>query len=98
MAKSKTHPTIQKPVFDPEAALRFAEEGGGAPEKVPVKEKKTKGATASADVKSPSLGYSVLTMQIREELLAKARVEAARKGRTLEEYVEKLISKHVGKH
>ncbi len=98
MAKSKTHPNILKPVFDPEAALRFAEEGGGTTETAAVKEKKTKGAPAPEVVKPPHPGYSVLTMQIREELLAKARVEAARKGRTLEEYVEKLISKHVGKH
>jgi hypothetical protein len=98
MAKSKTHPTIQKPVFDPEAALRFAEEGGGATDTAALKEKKTKGAAAPVVAKAPHPGYSVLTMQIREELLAKARVEAARKGRTLEEYVEKLISKHVGKH
>jgi hypothetical protein len=98
MAKTKTHPTIQKPVFDPEAALRFAEEGGGAAGTTAVKEKKEKGAATPVVAKAPHPGYSVLTMQIREELLAKARVEAARKGRTLEEYVEKLISKHVGKH
>jgi hypothetical protein len=98
MAKSKTHPTIQKPVFDPEAALRFAEEGGGATDTAAVKEKKMKATPAPAVVKAPHSGYSLLTLQIREELLAKARVEAARKGRTLEEYIEKLISKHVGKH
>jgi hypothetical protein len=98
MAKSKTHPTIQKPVFDPGAALRFAAEGGGAEDRVAVEEKKAKSAKALVGVKSPPPGYSVLTMQIREELLAKARVEAARKGRTLEEYIEKLITKHVGKH
>jgi len=98
MAKTKTHPSITKPVFDPEAALRFAAEGGNTQKEEPAKERKVKASTVSAVTAAAAAGYANLTMQIREDLLAKARTEAARKGRTLEEYIEKLISKHVGKH
>lgn len=98
MAKTKTNPSIAKPVFDADAALRFAAEGGSTVKEEPVKERKAKASTASVSAAAAAAGYAGITLQIREELLVKARAEAARKGRTLEEYIEKLISKHAGKH
>ncbi len=94
MAKSKTHPNILKPVFDPEAALRFAAEGEPAGKPEPSGQEKNpqeKGGKSRA-------GYTEVTVLIRDELLPRARAEAARKGRTLDELIEKLITKHVGKH
>jgi len=97
MAKSKARPPIAKPVFDPEAALRFAVEGEGT---IAVSPTEKPGAKASAGQtgKDVSDGYVSVKVQIREELLQRARAEASRKGKTLDEYIGKLISKHVGKH
>jgi hypothetical protein len=94
MAKSKTHPAILKPVFDPEAALRFAAEGE------PAAKPEASGQERNPREKAGKsrAGYTEVTVLIREELLPRARAEAARKGRTLDELIEKLITKHVGKH
>ena len=94
MAKSKTHPAILKPVFDPEAALRFAAEGE------PAVKPKASGQERNPREKAENsrAGYTEVTVLIRDELLPRARAEAARKGRTLDELIEKLITKHVGKH
>lgn len=94
MTKSKTHPAIVKPVFDPEAALRFASEGEpAAPTETSGQEK-----TPQKKADRSRTGYTEITVLIKDELLPRARAEAARKGRTLDELIEKLITKHVGKH
>lgn len=96
MAKSKTRPSVAKPVFDPEAALRFAAEGERAAGKSPAVKLDSK--AVSVEIEKASFGYALLTVQIREELLLRARAEASRKGKTLDEFIGKLINKHVGKH
>lgn len=94
MAKSKTQPAILKPLFDPEAALRFAAEGEPAGKQEPCGQEKNPQEKA----RKSRAGYTEVTVLIRDELLPRARAEAARKGRTLDELIEKLITKHVGKN
>ncbi len=97
MAKSKVRPPIAKPVFDPEAALRFAAEGVSATGEASAGNPGA--APAAGEVgKASGDGFVSVTVSIREELLQRARAEASRKGRTLDEYIGKLIGKHAGKH
>ena len=98
MAKSKTQPSIEKPVFDPEAALRFAADGAPPEKKVVPGQDGTASRASSRSTAKTRSGYTEITVLIRDELLPRARAEAARKGKTLDELIEKLISKHLGKH
>ncbi len=94
MAKSKTNPKVLKPVFDAEAALRFASEGEPVADQALSPPRKARPRNAARS----RAGYTEITVLISDELLPRARAEAARKGRTLDELIEKLLSKHVGKH
>jgi hypothetical protein len=98
MAKSKTQPSIEKPVFDPEAALRFAAEGAPPGKQVVPELDRTASRAPSRSATKARSGYTEVPVLIRDELLPRARAEAARKGKTLDELIEKLISKHLGKH
>lgn len=98
MAKAKTHPSIEKPVFDPEAALRFAKEGAPPGKQETSGHDKSASHALSRATSKARAGYAEISVLIRDELLPRARAEAARKGKTLDEFIEKLISKHLGKH
>ena len=39
-----------------------------------------------------------LTLMLKPEVVARLKAEASRKGKTLEQIVEKLVGKHLGKH
>ena len=98
MAKSETQPSIEKPIFDPEAALRFAAEEAPTGKRVVPEQGGTASRVPSRSISKSRSGYTEITVLIRDELLPRARAEAARKGKTLDELIEKLISKHLGKH
>jgi len=96
MTRTKTKPPLSKPVFDAEEVIRFASTGpdqvgdvGPAAEEVGRGQKSAKKADANR---------SGLTMRLSPEVVARLRAEADRKGKTIEQVVEKLVTKHLGKH
>ncbi|AJE02085.1 hypothetical protein [Geobacter pickeringii] len=78
MTRSKTKPTVAKPLFDPATAIRFAE--GGA-EGRPV---------AASD-------EATLVLRLDAEVFARLTIEAARKEKSVEHLVERLIAKYLAK-
>ena len=46
----------------------------------------------------PDPERSIITLQLKPESLTLLRAEAARKGKTVDQIVAKLVSKHLGKH
>ncbi len=99
MTRAKTKPPLRKPVFDEEGILRFAalgvNEGGGGgvvgKASVPHKGDRHPAKTSDHDRQS-------LTLMLMSDVIARLRTEADRKGKTIEQIVEKLVSKHLGKH
>lgn len=83
MTRVKSKPTVHKPVFDTESILRFA-----AMEVPPVVHE----AQPAGD------GPDRLTLMLKPDVIALLRAEAARKEKTIEQIVTKLVSKHLGKH
>jgi hypothetical protein len=78
-------PSAHKPVFDEESILRFAALGS---------EQSAKDPQAGAD--HPE--RHSLSLQLKPEIIKLLRAEADRKGKTVEQIVAKLVSKHLGKH
>jgi hypothetical protein len=81
----KTKPSVHKPVFDEESILRFAamESRQGGNELQP----------GAPDPERPSL-----TLQLKPDVISLLKTEAARKGKTVDQIVAKLVSKHLDKH
>jgi hypothetical protein len=79
-----TKPTAHKPVFDEEGILRFA-----ARESVPA------GGTSPPVSGDPE--RVALTLQLKPDVADLLRAEAARKGKTIDQVVAKLVTKHLGK-
>jgi hypothetical protein len=94
-------PPIHKPAFDEESVLMFAaqeadqlagaavrtaggEPVGGLPER---KEAKDLGADRLP-----------VTLMLRSEVIARLKEEAIRKEKSIDQIVEKLVTKHLGKH
>ena len=101
MTRSKTRPPIRKPVFDEENVLAFAAHNAGqggtaveqsaggahlgiAPDQKTVKESKS-------DRRS-------LSLLLKHEVIIRLEEEAARKEKSIGQIVEKLVTKHLGKH
>lgn len=85
MTREKIKPAIHKPDFDVDGILRFASPGGtpGCPDNLP-------------DGKGPK--RTALTLMLKIETVDQLKAEAARKEKTVEQIVEKLVSKHLNKH
>ena len=85
MTRPKTKAPMHKPVFDAEGVLRFA-----ALEDHP----------AGHDVRSAGADADRLnlTLLLRTEVINRLKTEAARKEKTIDQIVEKLVTKHLGKH
>jgi len=81
----KTRPTIHKPLFDAESVLLFA-----AGESTPS------GTELPAGAANP--GRESLSLQLKSEIVDLIKAEAARKGKTVDQIVAKLVAKHLGKH
>jgi hypothetical protein len=81
----KTKPSVHKPVFDEESILRFAamESRQGGNEL----------QSGAPDPERPSL-----TLQLKPDVISLLKTEAARKGKTVDQIVAKLVSKHLDKH
>jgi hypothetical protein len=96
MTRSKTRPPIRKPVFDDESILSFAAHNAG-----PV------GADVDQSGGSPPVGKLVketktdrqhLSLMLKREVIIRLEEEAARKEKSIGQIVEKLVTKHLGKH
>jgi len=85
MTRAKTRPPMQKPVFDVEGILRFAA--------LETPATGNDGRSAGGDP-----DRSRLTIMLKPEIIARLKTEAARKDKTVEQIVEKLVTKHLGKH
>lgn len=85
MTRAKTKPTMHKPVFDAEGILSFAAQG------VHTNGHEPDPAASDHDRLS-------ITLALKSDVIARLKAEAARKEKTLEQIVEKLVSKHLNKH
>jgi len=96
MTRSKIRPPIRKPVFDEENTVRFAAQDEG-----------------QVDTAVPSTGDDLpdrktvlksepdrlcLTLALKQEVITRLKEEAARKEKSVDQIVEKLVTKHLGKH
>jgi hypothetical protein len=82
MTRAKTRPAIHKPDFDVAGILSFA-----APD-----------APADLHLDGGDLNRRSLTIRLKAEVVAKLTAEAARKEKTVEQIIEKLVGKHTSKH
>jgi len=96
MTRSKSRPPIRKPVFDEESILSFAAHTAG-----PV------GTAVEQSADSSPVGKSVretktdrqhLSLMLKREVIIRLEEEAARKEKSIGQIVEKLVTKHLGKH
>ena len=100
MTRTKTKPPMRKPLFDEDEVISFAAMGeartedaghvfGAVTEATGRKRKSEKKADADR---------SGLSLRLSPEVVARLRAEAERKGKTIDQVVEKLVHKHLGKH
>ncbi len=100
MTRAKTKPPVRKPVFDEESVLRFAametSEAGGAgrlPDGDPAEKRGDRKVAKKSDPDRESL-----SLTLKPEIISRLRAEAERKEKTVDQVVEKLVAKHLGKH
>ena len=102
MTRSKSKPPIQKPAFDVESALRFAELGAEPVVGVAGRHRGNEPAGGLLDEQQPvpASGTNRLpvTLMLKPEVIARLKEEAGRKEKTIDQVVEKLVAKHLGKH
>ncbi len=92
MTRAKTRPSVRKPVFDEATVLRFAGVGtkqAGDP---------TEGPADRKPPRKPDPDRESLTLMLKPESISRLKAEAYRKEKTVEQIVEKLVTKHLGKH
>ena len=100
MTRTKSRPPVRKPVFDEQAVLRFA---AGEPSPAGTTERGA-GADRASDRADRKGGKGdvpereSLTLTLKTEVLARLRAEAGRKEKTVDQIVEKLVTKHLGRH
>ena len=85
MTRTKAPPPVHKPAFDEESVLRFA---AGAADRV------------SGDEAAAKVGGAdriAVTLLLKPEVVNRLREEANRKEKRIEQIVEKLVAKHLGK-
>jgi hypothetical protein len=96
MTRSKARPPIRKPVFDEESVLSFAALNGG-----PAGDAAEQAAVvpaAAGSVKEAKGDRRQLSLLLKREVITRLEEEAARKEKTVGQVVEKLVTKHLGKH
>jgi hypothetical protein len=100
MTRAKTKPPVRKPVFDEECVLRFAavelHQAGDAGQAAGADSVESRVARKSAKESDPEL--ESLTLMLKSEVMGRLKAEAGRKEKTVEQIVEKLVTKHLGKH
>jgi len=97
MSREKSKPPIRKPVFDEEIALRFAALETATDERHPAGHR----SPGESDQKPGKKGDPVrirLSLMLKAETISRLEEEAARKEKTMDQVVDKLVAKHLGKH
>ena len=95
MTRTKTKPPMRKPLFDADEVISFAAAGAAG---------HTTGTEAEADgrqrktAKKAGENLTTLTLMVSPEAFARLRAAADRKGKTIDQVVEKLLVKHLDKH
>jgi hypothetical protein len=95
MTRTKTKPPMRKPLFDADEVISFAAAGEAGP---------ATGTVAEADgrqrktAKKTGEALTTLTLMVSPEAFARLRAAADRKGKTIDQVVEKLLVKHLDKH
>ncbi|HEX2769022.1 MAG TPA: hypothetical protein VHN12_07030 [Geobacteraceae bacterium] len=101
MIRSKSTPPIHKPAFDEESALRFAAQGAdpvaGAAGR-PVGDEPAGGPIERQTAQGSGTNRLPVTLMLKSEVIARLKEEAGRKEKTIDQIVEKLVAKHLGKH
>lgn len=97
MTRTKTKPPLSKPVFDADEVIRFASTGPDQMEDVGQAADIAVARGRKSEKKSDA-NRSDLTLSLLPEVVERLRAEADRKGKTVEQVVEKLVTKHLGKH
>lgn len=100
MTRAKSKPPLHKPVFDENEVIRFAATGEGPTESAgqsfgagaEMSGKKCKSG------KDDAKGRTGLTIILSPEAIERLRSAAEHKGKTIDQVVEKLVTKHLGKH
>jgi hypothetical protein len=96
MTRSKKTPSLHKPPFDEESALRFAETEPKAPASAQVR------GTDNREEAAPGKGLQherlAITLRLKADTIATLQHEAGRKGKAVDQIIDKLIAKHLGKH
>jgi len=100
MTRAKTKPPVRKPVFDEEGVLRFAA--------MDLNQSSTAKRSTGGDPAESSSGRksakkldpdrASLTLMLKTEAISRLTAEAGRKEKTVDQIVEKLVTKHLGKH
>ena len=85
MTRAKTSPAIHKPILDVDGILRFAAQEASAPDHDLRPD--------SSDTKRLNL-----TLMLKPDVIARLKAEAARKEKSADQIVEKLVNKHLNKH
>ena len=100
MTRAKTKPSVRKPVFDEECIIRFAAmelyQSGDAGQATGEDSAESLATLKTAKKSDPDrLG---LTLMLKSEVISRLKAEAGRKEKTVDQIVEKLVTKHLGKH
>lgn len=101
MTRSKSMPPIHKPAFDEESVLMFvaheAEQVAGAAVRTAGGEP-LGGPNERKEAKDLGADRLPVTLMLRSEVIARLKEEAGRKEKPIDQIVEKLVTKHLGKH
>jgi hypothetical protein len=101
MTRSKSTPPIHKPAFDVESTLRFAAQGADPIAGVtgrPVGDEPAGSSLDQQTTQGPGTNRLPVTLMLKSEVIARLKEEAVRKEKTIDQIVEKLVAKHLGKH
>ena len=97
MTRTKSKPSMRKPVFEEEDALRFAS-GETAPDDASNRQLIVGDPHLNPAAKTSEQDRFSLHLMLKPEVIARLEEEAARKGKPVGRIVEKLVAKHLGKH
>ena len=100
MSRPKKTPSVHKPSFDEESALRFAERG--LDKEPSVQENRDTGPGAGQKpAQKPAKGSDseriAFELMLKPQTIASLQLEAFRKGKGVNQIVDKLVAKHLDK-
>lgn len=93
MTRERKQPVIRKPVIDEETALRFAAAVTDPSPSVPP----TAAVGAETKTVSGDNGTVEITVSLTRETYARITREAAKKNRSVEDLLQRHLTKHYGK-